>query len=213
MKINSETITFTKDELNKIYNESSEEKRKALKEFFGEEIFKFDYHDIKTFEDACRHLGISYNTLYRCDGADFEAYKQANALYKLLIIQKAMNNDVWCDRNGYSYYPYWIFYLKKELKYMSEKEKQKSDLKYPLLGAYISSEEKQRSGTKQLFSCAFCSSVENVGFLCTTAKRLNADTTTYFGFPLCFNSEEAALYAAKQFESLFFDYYGIKVKK
>lgn len=32
MKINSEEITFTKDELNKIYNESSEEKRKALKE-------------------------------------------------------------------------------------------------------------------------------------------------------------------------------------
>lgn len=32
MKINSEEITFTKDELNKIYKESSEEKRKALKE-------------------------------------------------------------------------------------------------------------------------------------------------------------------------------------
>lgn len=36
MNINNGIITFTKDELNKIYKESSEEKRKALKEFFGE---------------------------------------------------------------------------------------------------------------------------------------------------------------------------------
>lgn len=194
MKINSEEIILTKNELNKIYNESSEEKRKALKEFFGEEIFKFDYHDIKTFEDACRHFSISYDTLYPCDGADIEAYKQANALYKLLIIQKAINNDVWCDKNGYSYYPYWIFYSKKEMKYMSKEEKQKND-------------------TKQLFSCSFWNSVESIDFSCAIASRLNADTTTYFGFPLCFNSKEAALYAAKQFESLFFDYYGIKVKK
>ena len=194
MKINSETITFTKDELNKIYNESSEEKRKALKEFFGEEIFKLDYHDIKTFEDACRRLGISYDTLYPCDGADIEAYKQANALYKLLIIQKAINNGVWRNKNGCSYYPYWVFYSKKEIKHISEEEKQKND-------------------TKQLFSCAFWSSIESVDFYCAIASRLNADMTTYFGFPLCFNSKEAALYAAKQFKSLFFDYYGIKVKK
>lgn len=194
MKINSETITFTKDELNKIYNKSSEEKRKALKELFGEEIFKFDYHDIKTYADACKKLGMKEHLLTGSLEGDREAHSQAQALYKLLIIQKAMNNDVWCDKNGYSYYPYWIFYSKKEMKYMSE-------------------EEKQKSGIKQLFSCAFWSSVESVDFCCAIASRLNADTTTYFGFPLCFNSKEAALYAAKQFESLFFDYYGIKVKK
>lgn len=193
MKINSEKITFTKDELNKIYNESSEEKRKSLKEFFGEEIFKFDYHDIKTFEDACHHLGISYNTLYRGDGADVEAYKQAYALYKLLIIQKAMNKGVWCDKNGYSYYPYWVFYTKGEIEYMSE--------------------EKQRNGIKQLLSCATASSTEYAGISCEPACYNDILTFTNYGFPLCFNSEEAALYAAKQFESLFFDYYGIKVKK
>lgn len=194
MKINSEEITFTKDELNKIYNESSEEKRKVLKEFFGEEIFEFDYHDIKTFEDACHHLCISYNTLYRGDGADVEAYKQANALYKLLIIQKAMNNGVWRDKDGWSYYPYWVLYSKEEMECMSD-------------------EEKQRKGIKQLLSCASALYTEYAGVRCAPAHGRGAGTVTAYGFPLCFNSEEAAIYAAKHFESLFFDYYGITIKK
>lgn len=194
MKINSETITFTKDELNKIYNESSEEKRKALKEFFGEELFKFDYHDIKTFEDACHHLGISYNTLYRGDGADVEAYKQANAIYKLLIIQKAVNNGVCRDKDVLSYYPYCVFYSKEEMERMSE-------------------EEKQRKGIRYILSCAHAFSTEGAGIRCTFAAYRGASTLTDFGSPLCFNSEEAAIYAVKQFESLFFDYYGITIKK
>lgn len=194
MKINSEEITFTKDELNKIYKESSEEKRKALKEFFGEEMFSFDYHDIKTYADACEKLGMKEHLLTGSEGGDREAQRQARALYKLLIIQKAMNNGVWCDKDGWSYYPYWVFYSKEEMERMSE-------------------EEKQRRGIKHLLLCAFGSSVESVGFRCATANRRGADTATYYGFPLCFNSAEAALYAAKQFESLFFDYYGITIKK
>lgn len=51
------------------------------------------------------------------------------------------------------------------------------------------------------------------GVRCASALSRGANTLTYCGFPLCFNSEEAALYAAKQFESLFYDYYGIKVKE
>ena len=194
MKINSETITFTKEELNKIYNESSEEKRKALKEFFGEELFKFDYHDIKTFEDACAKLGIQADTLIPCDGADIQAYKQAQALYKLLIIQKAMNNGVWRDEDGWSYYPFWVLYSKEEMERMSE-------------------EEKQRKGIKQLLSCATATDTENSGVRCAHAYRRGSHTHSYCGFPLCFNSEEATLYAAKQFESIFFDYYGITIKE
>ena len=194
MKINDNTITLSVDELRKIYNKSSEENKTLIKELWGEEPFRFDYYDIKTFEDACHHLGISYNTLYRGDGADVEAYKQANAIYKLLIIQKAMNKGVWCDKNGYSYYPYWVFYTKGEIEYMSE-------------------EEKQRKGIKQLLSCATASSTEYAGISCEPACYRDILTFTNYGFPLCFNSEEAALYAAKQFESLFFDYYGITIKK
>lgn len=213
MVINNEIITFTKDELNKIYKESSEERRKVLKEFFGEEIFEFDYHDIKTYADACKKLGMKEHLLTGDNGGDREAQRQAQALYKLLIIQKAMNNGVLRDEDGFSYYPYWVLYSKEEMERMSEEEKQRSGIKHLLLCTYIDSKEKQRSDAKQLLSCTFENSVESVGFRCATANHRGADTTTYYGLPLCFNSKEAALYAANQFESLFFDYYGIKVKE
>lgn len=153
----------------------------------------FDFHEIKTFKDACERLGISSDSLLVVSLGDTESFLQANAFYRLLIIQKAMNNGVWCDKDGWSYYPYWVLYSKKELERMSE-------------------EEKQRKGIKQLLLCADANGVESAGVRCAVANRRGANTGTYYGFPLCFNSEEAALYAANQFEDLFFQYYGIKVK-
>lgn len=153
----------------------------------------FDFHEIKTFADACEKLGMKEHLLTGSEGGDREAQRQAQALYKLLIIQKAMNNGVWRDKNGWSYYPYGVLYSKEEMKRISE-------------------EEKQRKGIKQLLSCAHAGSTEYAGVRCASARHRGANTYTDFGFPLCFNSEEAALYAAHQFEDLFFQYYGIKVK-
>ena len=154
---------------------------------------EFDFHKIKTFEDACKRLGIPVESpiVESCGVAS--AYDAANALYKLLVIQNAMNNGVWCDKDGWSYYPYWVLYSNKEMERMSE-------------------EEKQRKSIKQLLSCADANGAESAGVRCSVANRRGANTGTYYGFPLCFNSEEAALYAANQFEDLFFQYYGIKVK-
>lgn len=194
MKTNDNTITLSVDELNKIYNESSEEKRKAMKELFGEEIFKFDYHDIKTYADACEKLGMKEHLLTGSLGGDREAYSQAQALYKLIIIQKAINNGVCRNKDGLSYYPYWVFYSKEEMERMSEKEQ-------------------QRKGIRHIIYCAHAFSTEGAGIRCSFAAYRGENTLTDFGFPLCFNSEEAAIYAAKQFESLFFDYYGIKIKE
>lgn len=67
---------------------------------------KFDFHEIKTFEDACNRLGISAEPLLVDSLGDTEAFLQANAFYKLMIIQKAINNGVWRDEDGWSYYPY-----------------------------------------------------------------------------------------------------------
>lgn len=154
---------------------------------------EFDFHEIKTFADACEKLGMKEHLLTGSEGGDREAQRQAQALYKLLIIQKAMNNGAWSDKNGWSYYPYWVFYSKEEMERMSE-------------------EEKQRKGIKQLLSCANANNTEHTGVRCAGAYARGADACTLYGFPLCFNSEEAALYAAHQFEDLFFQYYGIKVK-
>lgn len=153
---------------------------------------QFDFHEIKTFEDACRHLGISEDTeLLVTFSGDTEAFLQANVFYKLMIIQKAMNNGVWRDKDGWSYYPYWVLYSKEEMELMSE-------------------EEKQKKGIRRLLSCASAAIAENAGVSCANAYYRGENTK--YCFPLCFNSEEAALYAAHQFEDLFFQYYGIKVK-
>lgn len=153
----------------------------------------FDFHEIKTFADACEKLGMKEHLLTGSMGGDRETQGQAQALYKLLIIQKAMNNGVWRDKDGWSYYPYWVLYSKEEMKRMSE-------------------EEKQRKGIKQLLFCADAYATESAGVRCAVADHRGESTHADFGFPLCFNSEEAAIYAAKQFEDLFLQYYGIKVK-
>lgn len=153
----------------------------------------FDFHEIKTFENACKKLGMKEHLLTGSMGGDREAQGQAQALYKLLIIQKAINNGKWRDKDGWSYYPYWVLYSKEKMERISE-------------------EEKQRKGIKQLLSCADAYATESAGVRCAVADHRGENTSADFGFPLCFNSEEAALYAAKQFEDLFFQFYGIKVK-
>lgn len=150
---------------------------------------EFDFHEIKTFADACEKLGMKEHLLTGSIGGDREAQGQAQALYKLLIIQKAMNNGVWRDKDGWSYYPYWVLYSKEEMELMSE-------------------EEKQKKGIRRLLSCASAAIAENAGVSCASAYYRGANTK--YCFPLCFNSEEAALYAAHQFEDLFFQYYGIQ---
>lgn len=152
----------------------------------------FDFVKVKTFADACKRLGIRTETfLFLAYIGDTEAFLRANALYKLFIIQEAINNGVWHDKDGWSYYPYWRFYSKRKMELMND-------------------EEKQRKGIRQLLSCAAANIAEYAGVRCALADFRGA--TAYTDFPLCFNSEEAALYAAKQFEDLFFQYYGIKVK-
>lgn len=154
---------------------------------------EFDFHEIKSFADACEKLGMKEHLLTGSEGGDREAQRQAQALYKLLIIQKAINNCKWRDEDGWSYYPYWVLYSKEEMERMSE-------------------EKKQKKGIKQLLSCSHARYTDYSGVRCAYALSRGVYTSTHYGFPLCFNSEEAAIYAAHQFEDLFFQYYGIKVK-
>ena len=74
----------------------------------------------------------------------------------------------------------------------------------------MSENEKQIRGLKELTLCTNAGQIYS-GVNCAVAYS-NSMVTAY-GFPLCFNSEEAALYAANQFEDLFFQYYGFTVKE
>ena len=74
---------------------------------------KFDYREIKTFEDACKRLGISPD-LTKFDGMFFSFNKKhLIANYKLTIIYKAIN-DGWeadySNSNECKYYPWFEWY-------------------------------------------------------------------------------------------------------
>jgi hypothetical protein len=73
----------------------------------------FDYKTIKTFEDACKKLDINPVVLPDVLSIPEEFAKPIIAVYKLMIIYKAINNGWkpnWSDRNEYKYYP-WLSVL------------------------------------------------------------------------------------------------------
>ena len=74
---------------------------------------KFDYKQIKSFEDACNKLGIDPNHLPDVSLLPDDTKKAIIAHYKLIIIYKAINNGWvpnWKNSNQYKYYP-WFYML------------------------------------------------------------------------------------------------------
>lgn len=186
LKINKATVISC-------FNNASEETKDALKHLFGEKIFEFDYTSIKTFEDACNRIRVSANALSAVGSHFNRAFVQANALYKLIIIQEAINDGQPLDEDGDAWYPYWVLYSKEEIAEMGE--------------------DKRKANNIKLLSCVSSLPAENAGVRGAAALNRGASTYTPCGFPLCFGSEEKALYAGKQFESLYLQYYGLKLQE
>lgn len=177
------------------YANASDEVKEALEHLFGTEPFTFNYREIKSFEDACKHLGISTELPAQRAGVEYckEAVEQSMAAYKLMVICKAINNGQQYDEDGDTWFPVYWFYTKDELENMTE-------------------DERKRKGI-QLLSAATANGAEHAGVRCAHAITRGACTIANFGFPLCANSEEKALYLDEQFRSLIYQCYGIKVKE
>ena len=186
LKINKATVISC-------FNNASEETKDALKHLFGEKIFEFDYTSIKTFEDACNRIRVSANALSAVGSHFNRAFVQANALYKLIIIQEAINDGQPLDEDGDAWYPYWVLYSKEEIAEMGE--------------------DKRKANNIKLLSCVSSNYAEAAGVRGANANNRGAVTFANYGFPLCFGSEEKALYAGKQFESLYLQYYGLKLQE
>ena len=186
LKINKATVISC-------FNNASEETKDALKHLFGEKSFEFDYTSIKTFEDACNRIRVSANALSAVGSHFNRAFVQANALYKLIIIQEAINDGQPLDEDGDAWYPYWVLYSKEEIAEMGE--------------------DKRKANNIKLLSCVSSFNAETAGVRGAGAIYRGAGTNTIYGFPLCFGSEEKALYAGKQFESLYLQYYGLKLQE
>ena len=192
-----EELRINKENVIACYNKSSEETKETLMHLFGEDVFKFDFRSIKTYKDACKHLGLDGSkevfNIDDCNSFNKKAMQQADAVYRLITICDAINNGQKYDKNGTTWFPVYYFYTKEEIERMGEEKRKEKGIK--------------------LLSSASAYNSENSGVRCAYAVNRGSSTLTVWGFPLCLTSEEKALYVAEQFESLIFRCSGIEVKE
>lgn len=189
------TKTISKSVAQKYYAPADEATKKVLRELFGADFFKFDYTDIKTYSDACNVLGMPEHIMQRDTRGIMEFQAMANAVYKLLVICKAMNSDTGScyDKDGWCYYPVFVLYSKQE---MEEIGKAKC----------------KEKGIHQLLAAAYANHSDYSGVRCADTAYRGAPTLAGYGFPLCLNSEEKAKYVGKQFFELCCACYGVTPK-
>lgn len=190
-----EELTAKLEEVKDVYNASGSDVKKALEHIFGKEPFEFNYREIKSFEDACKHLGIRNCVPINRGGFDIDvqAAKQSAAMYKIMVICKALCNGKYTDEDGDIWFPSYCFYTKKELEDMGE-------------------DERKSMGIHLLSACT-ARSAEIAGVRSAGAAYRGASTLAAYGFPLFANSNGMAEYLDEQFRDLIYQCYGIKVKQ
>lgn len=162
-----------------------------LTNLFGEQKPDYsDYHNIKTYEDACDALGIKpirRILVEYMDGSMEEVVDIAHIAYmKLCTIACAINNDKEFPRfikDEYRYYPYFILYNQKEVDEMSDEDKSR---------------------------LVFWGGDASYGAYCGLAYAISSNAWSYspatFGSRLALNSSEKAIYFGNQFKELLKDY-------
>ena len=190
-----ENLTVKKADAVKYYSAASQETKEVLRELFGTDAFKFDFTSIKTYADACNLLGMPEH-LMGCDQRGIMEFQgMASAMYKLLVICKAMNSDTGScyDEDGWGYYPVFVLYSKEEMEEMGE-------------------DKCKELGIHQLLAAAGANYSETAGVRCAYTGTRGATTYAHYGFPLCLNSDEKAQFVGKQFFELCCACYGITPK-
>lgn len=192
-------ITINKEKVAEVYQNASAETREALIALFGDEsnfIEKSkptldDYTTIKTYEDACEALSVEPifnepNPIMNLYGVEYEVEPHIIALMKLETISRALWGKNWKpepDAEGSKriYFPVLALYTQQEIENMDEDERG------GLLSAY-----------------AGRGAVAGFGFLHTLPRSSVAYAC--FGFRLCQETREKALYFSKQFVELWAEY-------
>lgn len=155
-----------------------------------------DYTTIKTYEDACEALGISPistteddddNDVVQTDTEHYVFPKHLVALYKLETISKALWGK-WQpkpDAKGgeYYYYPWFALWTDEEIKREADDFKKK--------GALLAANASYGS---------------LAGFGSLTAHDRSSYAHASFGFRLCQETEEKAMYFGRQFIDLWAEY-------
>lgn len=101
----SDTLTIDKSSFLATYKKATGTIKTALGKLVPKEVLEGNIIDkVKTFEDACKVVGIKVPVFAKTDAKDEVAFK------KLKVIIQALNQGWkpnWKDDDEYKYYPYW----------------------------------------------------------------------------------------------------------
>lgn len=159
---------------------------KVLEALFGEETFKpKDVTErIKTFEDACKELGIEAGKWLQ-DRAELGFEPDVIAYMKLRIICAALNEG-WIPQfisGERRYYPWFWLYTEQEIQDMDEEEK---------IDRHLTPTGDYRTGY--------------AGFASAHSSYAPSATYASFGSRLCLKSAALAVYCGKQFIDIWADF-------
>lgn len=146
---------------------------------------------IKTFEDACREIGIDAEAWSR-DKISLGLEPDVLAFLKLRIIVKALNEG-WEPQfieDEYRYYPWFILYTGEEYNKLDE-------------------EEKSRVVYRSYYSHA--NALGSVSY--AYAAYVSSYTDAYVGVRLAFKTSELAAYCGRQFLDIWADFVFLPEKK
>lgn len=145
---------------------------------------------VKTFEDAVAELGEDNNLVMMFKHFEAEGFAAGSedliAYLKLRIITAALNEG-WTPQftgDEYRYYTWFNLYGEQEWNDLSEDTKRQRGV---LFGGYAN------SGA-------------TAGFVFAYSYYTPSDAYAYIGSRLCFKNRDLALYAGKQFASLWLDF-------
>lgn len=191
----SRNVTLTLQKAKEFYNSGNAAlKEVALQAFTKEELTTPEYTNIKTFEDACKALGMDINKVARnlnsltcLEGGLGE---HLTAIYKLDIIRKALNGTDWKPKmtEGNTYYG-WVRFYKKSSDVPSNKK---------IIGNFIADEQKYLL-VGGFGTCGYCDGISYFDFGCGCRS-----SSANLGL-LCCKSAEIAKYMSEQFGKLIFD--------
>ncbi len=184
---------ITKEKIDAAFSEANDCPKaiKILTALFGKQKSDYtDYHNIKTYEDACEAIGVK--PIVRLLVEDEDGHKEevadiAHIAYiKLCTIASALNNDPDFPRftkDEYRYMPWFYLYNQKEIDEMGEKKRNR----LVLWGGNAN------SGA----DCGLA-----------YASSYNAWALSYstFGSRLAVKSSEIAIYFGEQFKELWKDF-------
>ena len=191
----SRNVTLTLEKAKEFYNSGNAAlKEVALQAFTQEELTTPKYTDIRTFEDACKVLGIDIgyaeydlSTLTCLEGSLDE---HLIAIYKLDIIRKALNGADWKPKmaEGDIYYG-WVRFYKKSSDVPSDKK---------IIGNFIA------DGQKYLVVGGFWDYWGYDGLGAFSSGYGYSGSSATLGL-LCCKSIEIAQYMSEQFGKIIFD--------